>query len=94
MIDIGTQSFTVTWLDKGREPKCAPNPDFPNGMDAGASLGAETTCTIDLPYPAPRCGVYVVRCKACGHSVGVTTAGRPDDPRSLKMACNRGAPDA
>lgn len=80
-------AFKIDWIDRGREPQCAPNPAFPNGIDADLSKGAEKTCTADLPYPAKRCGVYRVECLICGHAVGITTAGRPDDPRSVKMAC-------
>jgi hypothetical protein len=81
--------FDIEWVDREREPQCAPNPAYPKGKDCDASQGAEATCTADLPYPAPRCGVYVVKCKTCGVRVGCTTAGRPDDPRSLKIACHR-----
>lgn len=77
----------VTWYDAGREPKCAPNPDYPKGIDVDGSMGAVATCTAELPYPARRCGHYEVVCETCGLSVGVTTAGRPDDPRSIKLAC-------
>jgi hypothetical protein len=80
-------NLSVKWLDKGREPKCAPDPAYPSGIDVDLSFGAARTCRTDLFYPAKRCGVYVVRCSICGHSVGVTTAGRPDDPRSLVIAC-------
>lgn len=80
-------AFKIDWIDRHREPKCAPNPHFPDGIDADLSAGAEQTCTADLPYPAKRCGVYRVECLICGYAVGVTTAGRPDDPRSVKMAC-------
>lgn len=83
------QAHEVKWHDAKREPQCPPNPAYPNGFDVDASVGAKATCTIDLPYPAKRCGHYEVRCKACGASVGVTTAGRPDDPKSVKMACRR-----
>ena len=81
------QALKVVWVDKGREPKCAPDPDYPNGIDMDVSYGAESTCSTGLPYPARRCGLYIVTCQVCGFVVGVTTAGRPDDPRSLKMAC-------
>lgn len=81
----------VEWLDRGREPQCAPNPQFPKGIDVDASNGAEATCTVTLPYPARRCGVYTVTCDVCGQTVGVTTAGRPDDPRSVKIACRLSA---
>lgn len=81
------QAIRVTWLDRGREPQCAPNPEYPTGIDLDASDGAKRTCTATLPYPAKRCGVYVVKCRACGRRVSCTTAGRPDDPRSIKIAC-------
>lgn len=81
------QAIRVTWHDHGREPKCEPNPKYPNGIDLDVSDGAKRTCTATLPYPAKRCGVYVVKCRACGRRIGCTTAGRPDDPRSIKIAC-------
>lgn len=81
--------FRIGWLDGKREPQCQPNPAYPTGVDCDLSLGAETTCSTMLPYPAPRCGVFIVECKTCGLRVGVTTAGRPDDPRSVKVACKQ-----
>lgn len=83
------QAHKVKWIDAGREPQHPPWPQWPDGKDVDASLGAANTCTVKLPYPAKRCGRYEVRCKACGSSVAVTTAGRRDDPRSVKIACNR-----
>lgn len=77
----------VTWHDAGREPKCAPDPQYPLGVDVDASDSAKVTCKTLLAYPAKRCGQYHVHCETCGQSAVVTTAGRVDDPRSLKMAC-------
>ncbi len=77
----------VKWMDGKRKPQCAPNPSYPNGIDLDTSGGADRTCTIDLPYPAKRIGAYVIHCPVCGLRTGCTTAGRHDDPRSLKMAC-------
>lgn len=77
----------VEWIDRGREPRCAPDPKYPNGRDVDMSGDAERTCSADLPYPAKRCGLYVIECPKCLLRVGVTTAGRPDDPRSVKFAC-------
>lgn len=68
-----------------------PNPAFPEGMDVDLSQGSAATCSTNLPYPAKRCGFYVVTCEMCGLRVVVTTAGRPDDPRSLKVACKKSA---
>lgn len=89
--DFG-QWFTVRWVDREREPQCAPNPAYPQGVDTDVSGGAAEACTAKLPYPAKRCGFYVVECDRCGVRVAVTTAGRPDDPRSVRIAC--GPPEA
>lgn len=82
--------FKVEWIDAGREPKCPPNPNYPDGIDLDTSMGHETTCTVELEHPAKRCGYWSVRCGKCGQRILVTTAGRPDDPRSLKLACRLG----
>jgi hypothetical protein len=81
------QAIRVTWRDGGREPQCEPNPNYPEGIDLDASDGAARTCVAKLPYPAKRCGHFLVKCRACGSRVACTTAGRPDDPRSIKIAC-------
>lgn len=80
------QEMKITWLDGKREPTCKPNPAYPEGIDLDASRGG-VSCKVDLPYPAKRCGAYVVECPVCSSRVTVTTAGRPDDPRSVKMPC-------
>jgi hypothetical protein len=77
----------ATWIDGHRLPRAQPDPAYPNGVDVDVSAGRVQTCVTVLPYPAPRCGMYVVTCDACGLRTVVTTAGRPDDPRSLKVAC-------
>ena len=82
--------FIVRWLDSGRAPLGPQhpfNPDFPQGRDLDVSRGADPACTFELPYPAPRCGVFAVRCTRCGLQLGFTAAGRPDDPRQIKVAC-------
>jgi hypothetical protein len=78
---------SVKWHDLHREPRCAPNPDYPNGIDLNVTNGAELSCLVELPYPAKRCGYYEVRCHNCGFSLICTTAGRPDDPRSVRLPC-------
>jgi len=83
------QALTVEWIDREREPKCPPNPRYPLGVDIDLA-GAGDGCKTDVPYPAPRCGIYVIRCKRCGQSIGVTTAGRIDDPRTVRVPCIRG----
>ena len=80
-------TLEVQWVDHRREPQCQPNPAFPDGIDLDVSGGAERSCSTDLPYPAKRCGVYIVTCEACAVRAVITTAGRPDDPRSVRVAC-------
>ena len=84
---MSAENFSIEWIDRERNPKCAPNPDYPDGIDVDLSEDSERKCKIDLPYPAKRCGVYIVRCKICGYSVALTTAGRADDPKSVTIPC-------
>lgn len=79
-------SIKIEWFDSGREPQCAPDPAYPTGKDLDIAAGLPS-CVATLPYPAKRCGHFIVECSKCGMSVAVTTAGRPDDPRSLRMPC-------
>ena len=83
---IGT--FTVQWIDRKRESQCPPNPAYPNGIDIDTSEG-KPACKTLLPYPAPRCGLFHVKCDVCSASWVITTAGRPDDPRSVIVACKQ-----
>ena len=75
----------VEWIDVGREPTQKPNPKFPNGVDL--DTGERPACKVDLPYPAKRIGYFYIECEACGSNALITTAGRPDDPRSIHMIC-------
>ena len=79
--------FAIAWVDHDREPKNPPNPAFPHGQDLDVTGGKPFCAIVQLPYPAARCGIYVIKCRKCGVRVGVTTAGRPDDPRTVKFAC-------
>lgn len=76
----------IRFNSHNRKAQCASNPKYPKGIDIDVSQGKQA-CLTQLPYPAPECGIWEVRCPTCGMSVGVTAAGRIDDPRSLKMAC-------
>lgn len=57
-----SKHHNIVWVDSGREPQCPPNPAFPNGVVSDISGGAENTCDVSLPYPAKRCGQYVIKC--------------------------------
>ena len=81
------EQITVELIDFKRYPECQPDPRYPNGIDCDVSEGASLTCLADIPYPAPRCGLMSVKCEKCGLTVALTVAGRPDDPRSVKLAC-------
>lgn len=81
------QAIRIEWQPSGRgKARCAPDPTFPDGKDLDVSAGLQA-CKIDLPYPAPECGYWIVRCAACGLKVAVTAAGRPDDPKTVKFPC-------
>lgn len=96
-------TLKVEWFDEGREPQHPPDPRYPNGIDIDQTThqaldmksrtmvppdaDRKTCFTFLRPYPAPRIGKFIVKCDACGLLAIVTTAGRPDDPRSLRIPC-------
>ena len=84
-----SEQFDITWIDRRREPSEPPNLAYPRGVDLDVSLHRKPACVAPLPYPAARCGIYTVRCIECGFSVALTTAGRPDDPRSVRLPCRK-----
>jgi len=80
-------AISIEFKPSGRgKARCAPNPDCPDGSHADTADG-QTGCVVDLPYPAPECGAWIVQCAACGMSAAITAAGRPDDPRSVRIPC-------
>lgn len=80
-------TLKVIWHDSGREPRNPPNLHYPDGIDLDMSGGSDVYCRTLLPYPAKRCGHYLIKCTRCGLVTLVTTAGRRDDPRSVKIRC-------
>jgi hypothetical protein len=81
-------AITVEFISHKRKAQCAPNPAYPNGIDLDLTDGAKVACLADLPYPAECCGVLIVRCQKCGSGHAITTAGRTDDPKSVKLPCH------
>lgn len=77
----------VDWIDRGREPQCDPDPAFPSGRDIDIDPLQTKRCRTALPYPAKRCGLFLIKCDVCGTNAMITTAGRPDDPRSITLPC-------
>ena len=84
---MSNSQFEIEWIDHSREPQNDPDPAYPNGVDVDAARGAACACKVNLPYPAKRCGNFVVRCLTCGFTAAITTAGRADDPRSVTVPC-------
>lgn len=78
-------THTVEWIDQGHWPQVKPNPAYPDGKDLDS--GERPACKVALPYPAKRIGYYFVECDTCKANALITTAGRPDDPRSVMLPC-------
>lgn len=77
----------VIFHDAQREPQVPFNRDHPWGQTIDVTMGREPSCTVELPWPADRCGMFVAECLTCGFTVGLSAAGRVDDPREVKMPC-------
>lgn len=78
---------TVTWIDRHQQPRGLPDPKYPNGRVLNMAIGARKTCSVELDHPTKGCGYYLLVCERCHLRVVVTTAGRVDDPRKVKLAC-------
>jgi hypothetical protein len=79
--------FDLTFEPSGRgAARCPPDPRYPDGvfLDVG---NPGWRCHVELPYPAPECGMWLVRCRECGMSAAITAAGRADDPRGAMLPC-------
>jgi hypothetical protein len=86
---VPDSTLIASWHDLGREAQCKPSPLYPDGVDVDAAAGARKTCRIALPYPAERCGLWLLKCSRCGLTAAVSAAGRRDDPRSVRVGCKR-----
>jgi hypothetical protein len=78
---------SIKWIDGGREPLGPSDPAHQHGINLDLAHGQIKTCTVELPYPAPRCGYFSVQCLTCRVSVSVVANGRADDPRMVMIAC-------
>lgn len=80
-------TLSCEFIASGRgKARCEPNPEYPDGIDIKLANGV-SSCLMDLPYPAPECGIIRVSCDTCKQAVGVTAAGRADDPRTIELPC-------
>jgi hypothetical protein len=82
-------SLKIEFKPSGRgKAQCPPNPAYPNGIEMDARVVKQAkSCTADLPYPAPECGMWIVECEVCYMRVAITAAGRPDDPTRVTFNC-------
>jgi hypothetical protein len=81
--------FTVDWIDQQRETTQRADPAYPAGCAIDVALDAPQACRVELPYPAARCGLWVVLCRVCGFPIALAAAGRADDPRSVRLPCRQ-----
>ena len=76
----------AVWLSQGRKATEPPDPAYPDGITIDAAPGMPG-CPIELPYPAECVGAWLITCPVCRLRVLITAAGRPDDPRSVRLPC-------
>lgn len=75
---------TVKFIASGRgKAQCRPNSYYPYGMELDLCSGLPGEW-IELPYPAPECGVFIIEGDQIG-CIAITAAGRSDDPKKVKL---------
>jgi len=79
------EKFTIEWYDSKITSNTVPEQDSPKNILVYDEH--KLFCKISLPYPAKRCGMYVVKCNECGNVVGIPTTGKVDDPCSITINC-------
>jgi hypothetical protein len=78
----------IVFQPSGRgKAQCAPDPDYPHGKAMPKLPFGQRQCYVELPYPAPECGYWMVTCEECKCAIAITAAGRTDDPISFYMPC-------
>jgi hypothetical protein len=81
--------FKITWSRHTHWPRDIEMSCL-QGADVDLSQERRPACVVRLPYPAPpQLGLFRIKCQSCGSYVVVPSCGRPDDPRSVKLACRR-----
>lgn len=79
--------LTATFHSYGRKATCEPDPAYPDGMVVDVASEGQSACSVELTYPAPEVGVWLLECSICGLSAVITAAGRVDDPKSVRAPC-------
>lgn len=83
-------THTVIFHPSGRgAAQCPADPRYPKGVDIDArNKEGQRSCEVELPYPAPECGLWLLKCGDCGFTLAITATGRADDPRHLILPCD------
>lgn len=79
--------FAIDWSDGHRETRYPADATYLNGCAIDVALDAPRACRVQLPYPAKGCGHWVVICRVCDYAIALGTAGRRDDPSSVRIPC-------
>lgn len=80
----------IEFVPSGRgKARCAADPRYPKGIAVPCPPEDKQFCFVELPYPAPECGFWLVSCSDCGSTAAITAAGRADDPVSFYMPCKQ-----
>lgn len=89
--------MSVGWRERHRangpgglvtsKPQHPSNPEYPNGVDVDLAGDHLMRCSALLPRMPGKLGVYEIRCTHCELSLALTSAGRPDDPRLVRVPC-------
>jgi hypothetical protein len=88
--DINMGQIEISWLSRHRKAQTAADPNHPNGRDIDG--GQRPACKVELQYPAECVGLYYVECLDCKSNMLITTAGRPDDPKTVMLPCRQLGP--
>lgn len=79
--------FLIDWIDAHRESAHPADPDYPEGIAIDVAQEAPRACRVQLESPAKGRGLWVISCRACGYAIALATAGRADDPCSVRVPC-------
>jgi hypothetical protein len=76
-------------------PAASPVQDaYPGGIDVDLAMGGGAHCSAVLPQHPGKPGLYDIRCTRCGLSLALTSGGRSNDPRAVRVPCGWGRTDA
>jgi hypothetical protein len=88
-------AFSISWSARTRVengvartgPAHPATPGFENGTDLDLARDAASWCTASCPPWPGKLGMLHLRCQHCDVTVDLTTAGRADDPKLVRLPC-------